>query len=160
MTLVDPYLLLKTIHILSATILFGTGLGTAFHMWLAHLKGDARTIAVVAGNVVLADWLFTFPAVIVQPLSGFALVVLIGYDAFSPGLLIVYALYGLAGMCWIRVVLLQYHIRALARRAAADGHSLPEAYYRAIREWFLLGWPAFLAVLAIFWIMVAKPGWT
>ncbi len=155
----DPHLLLKAVHILSATVLFGTGLGTAFHMWLAHLKGDTSAIAVVAGNVVLADWLFTLPAVIVQPFSGFALVYLIGYDVLAPGLLAVYGLYGLAGLCWIRVVVLQYRIRDLARRAVAEGHALPPAYHRAIREWFVLGWPAFLAVLAIFWIMVAKPGW-
>ena len=70
----DPYLWLKWLHVVSATVLFGTGLGTALHMWLAHLRRDPRAIAVVARNVVLVDWLFTATSGVVQPLSGFGLV--------------------------------------------------------------------------------------
>lgn len=155
----DPYFLAKAIHILSSTVLFGTGLGTAFHMWAAHLRRDPAAIAVVSRNVVLADWLFTTPAGVIQPISGFILIEMLGFDPFSPGLLTVYALYTLAMVCWIRVVFLQYRIRDLAEAAVRDGTELPVAYFKTMREWFLLGWPAFLALVAIFWIMVAKTGW-
>jgi len=151
------YDLVKTIHILSATILFGTGLGTAFHMWFAHLDGDPRTVATVARNVVRADFWFTTPAVIVQPVSGIALIHLSGLDAGAPWLMAVYGLYLLIGLCWLPVVWLQIRTRDLAVAAADAGTPLPPEYHRVMRLWFGLGWPAFLGTMAIFWLMVAKP---
>jgi uncharacterized membrane protein len=153
----DAYPLVKTLHILSATILFGTGLGTAFHMWMTHLSGDVRAIAMVSRNVVRADFLFTTPAVIVQPLSGAALIWMTAADSLAPWLVTVYALYALTGLCWLPVVRLQIRIRNLACAAAETGTALPPLYYRAMRIWFMLGWPAFIAIMAILWLMVAKP---
>ena len=154
----DAYVWVKTLHILSATILFGTGLGTAFHMWMTHRSGDVRAIATVSRNVVRADFLFTTPAVIAQPLSGAALIWMTAIDPLAPWLLAVYALYILTGLCWLPVVWLQIRARDLACAAAASGEPLPPLYYRTMRIWFLLGWPAFIAVMAILWLMVAKPG--
>lgn len=153
----DPYQVLEWIHILSSTVLFGTGLGTAFQMWMAHRRGDARTIAAVAANVVLADWLFTLPAGIVQPATGLGMVFMAGMDPFDSWLVAAYALYLLALGCWVPVVVLQIKARDLARTAAMQGAALPAAYGRIMRWWFALGWPAFLALIAIFWLMVFKP---
>lgn len=155
--MIDPYLALKWIHILSSTVLFGTGMGTAFHMWMAHRRGDARAIATVAGNVVLADWLFTLPAGIVQPATGFTMVLMAGFDPRESWLVATYALYLLALACWVPVVILQMHARSLAAVAAAEGAPLPPAYHRIMRRWFVLGWPAFAALIVVFWLMVAKP---
>ena len=147
------YLAVRVIHIVSATVLFGTGLGTAFQMWMAHRSGDIRVIATVAANVVRADFWFTTPAIIVQPLTGFALMQLAGFDPFSPWLVVAYVLYFVAGACWLPVVWIQMRLRDLA----AGDATLPPAYHRLFKIWFWLGWPAFSAVLAIFWLMVAKP---
>jgi len=155
--MIEAYLWLKLLHIISATVLFGTGLGTAFQMWTAHLTGDAHAIAAVARNVVLADFLFTTPAVIVQPLSGVALLWLAGIDPLSSWLVAAYALYALAGACWLPVVWLQIRVRDLAGKAAAMETPLPASYHRCMRLWFALGWPAFAAVIAMFWLMVEKP---
>jgi len=151
------YFWLKTVHIVSATVLFGTGLGTAFHMWLAHLTRDARVVAAAARSTVWADWLFTTPAVVVQPLTGALLIWHMGLDPLEPWLVAVYALYALPGACWRRGVRRQTRARDLAPAAAAPGAPLPAAYRRCMRWWFALGWPAFAAVLAIFWLMTAKP---
>jgi uncharacterized membrane protein len=151
------YAWLKLAHLLSATVLFGTGLGTAFHMWMAHRGGDPRAIATVSRNVVIADFLFTTPAVIVQPASGIALIWLMGIDPFSSWLVAVYALYALAGACWLPVVWLQIRVRDIARKAVTLGDPLPVEYERCMNLWFGLGWPAFAAVIAIFWLMVEKP---
>lgn len=150
------YFLIKTIHILSATVLFGTGLGTAFQMWRAHLGGDPRAIASVAATVVMADFLFTTPAVIIQPLTGVALAHLAGIDLLAPWILVSLGLYVVAGACWLPVVWLQLRARDLARRAALEHTPLPRSYYRTMRIWFALGWPAFGAVIVIFWLMVAR----
>jgi uncharacterized membrane protein len=153
----NTYLLLKTLHVVSAALLFGTGLGTAFFMWVTHRSGDVAAIARVARLTVRADWLFTAPAVIVQPLSGYAMVRLAGFDLQQPWLIASLGLYLVAGACWIPVVVLQLRARDLAVAAASAGTPLPLAYERAMLAWFALGWPAFAAVLATYWLMVAKP---
>jgi uncharacterized membrane protein len=153
----DWYFTLKLLHILSSTVLFGTGIGTAFSMWAANRGRDPRVIAAVTRNVVLADWLFTTPAVIAQPLTGFALVYLLGYSLTSPWLLTSIALYGFVGACWFPVIGLQLRMRNLARHAVTNGEALLPAYDRYYRLWFLLGWPAFVGVIGIFALMVWKP---
>ena len=153
----DGYVWLKTIHILSAAVLFGTGLGTAFQMWSAHRGGDARAIATVARTVVRADFWFTTPAVVIQPATGAALIWLSGIDPWAPWLVAVYALYLFVGACWLPVVWLQIRARDMANLAVRAGQPLPAAYDRTMRLWFILGWPAFAAVIVIFWLMAAKP---
>jgi len=153
----NAYALLKFVHILSATLLFGTGLGTAFFLWMSHRSGNVAGIANAARLSVLADELFTTPAVIVQPLSGIALMHQVGYSWHSSWLQAAIALYLLAGACWLPVVMLQLRVRNLSAAALRDAQPLPPAYFRCMRWWFALGWPAFLSVLGAFWLMIAKP---
>jgi uncharacterized membrane protein len=153
----DPDVPLKIVHILSAIVLLGVGAGTAFHTWMAHLSGDARVIARAARSTVLADFLFTTPAVIVQPVSGAALIWIERLDPAAPWLIATFGLYALAGACWLPVVRLQIRARDLAVAAAASGQALTAEYHRAMRLWFALGWPAFGAVILIVCLMVAKP---
>lgn len=151
------YLWVKWIHILASTLLFGTGLGIAFFMWLAHLRGDARVIAATARTVVIADACFTAPAVVVQLATGLWLTHLLGLplDVFWVKTALV--LFFVIGACWLPVLWLQVRARDLASQAASSGAPLPPAYHRAMRWWFWLGWPAFISVIAIFWLMVVKP---
>lgn len=153
----DLYPLYKTIHILGSTVLFGTGLGTAFHMWRADRSGDLRVIAAAARQTVLADWLFTTPAVIIQPLTGFLLLFEAGYALDEGWVMLSLALYAVTGACWLPVVWLQIRVRDMALAALADGAELPPLYRRYMRLWFALGWPAFLSVIAIFTLMVFRP---
>lgn len=145
----EPHLWIKLAHVLGATVLFGTGLGTAFHMWRAHLTGDARAIAAAARSTVIADTWFTAPAVIVQPVTGGLLIWFMGHNPWAPWLLWVYALYALAGACWLPVVVLQTRAGDLAVAAVAADVQLPPEYFRVMRWWFALGWPAFSASTAI-----------
>jgi uncharacterized membrane protein len=153
------YFWLKLIHILSATILFGTGLGSAFYMFRAHLSSDDRAIAFASRNVVIADWIFTTPAVIIQPITGFALMYVMGYPIVTPWILWSLGLFILTGVCWIPVVWLQIQIHRFAKESISTGISLykNQTYLRYMRYWFLLGWPAFIAVIIIFYLMVFKP---
>lgn len=151
------YLWIKWLHVLSSTLLFGTGLGIAFFLWRAHRGGDARVIAATARTVVLADTLFTAPAVVVQLATGLWLAQALGLSWTSGWVGAALVLFVLVGACWIPVLFLQARARDLAGAAAASGQRLAPAYFRVMRWWFWLGWPAFAAVLLIFWLMVMKP---
>jgi len=149
------YNVLKTLHILSATILFGTGLGTAYFMWSANHTRDARVVAATAQHVVRADWLFTTPTIIFQPLSGAWLAHTAGYS-WNGWIGLSLALYALAGLCWLPVVWLQIRMRDAASNAAVHNQALPASYWRKARIWFWLGVPAFGAMLGVFFLMVFK----
>ncbi len=153
----DPYLTARWLHILSSTVLFGTGMGTAFQMVWAMRTGKLETIHSVASGVVVADWIFTTPAGVIQPLTGLWLIHLAGYSLTEPWLLCTYALYALAFLCWAPVVFLQLKIRDLAAEALAKGTPLPPQAHKLYRIWFALGWPAFAALVGVFWLMVNRP---
>ncbi|WP_020408379.1 DUF2269 family protein [Hahella ganghwensis] len=150
------YLLVKTLHILSATVLFGTGLGIAFFMFRSMWSKDIQQKLYAVQSTVLADYLFTLPAVVVQPVSGAWLVWYLGFDWMSPWLMMTYALYALAGAYWIPVVWIQIQLRKLVEESARTGEQLPVRYHRLFRLWVLLGWPAFTSLVIIFYLMVAK----
>jgi len=151
------YLVLKYLHVIGATVLLGTGAGIAFFMLRAHRSGDARTIAAVAKIVVLADFLFTTTAVVAQPITGVLLPREAGYSLNEGWIVASVALYVLTGLFWLPVVWMQMRMRALAEEAAKTDGVLPAAYHRLFRAWFISGFPAFAAVLAIFWLMIARP---
>lgn len=151
------YELVKWLHILSSTVLFGTGIGTAFHLFVTWRRGSAEAFATAARHTVLADWLFTLPSGIFQPLSGLWLADLLGYDLLEGWLVVTYALYVLALACWLPVVAIQIRVARLATAAVAAGQDIPASAHRLMRTWFALGWPAFAALTAVFWLMVSKP---
>lgn len=153
----ETYFLLKWVHILSSTVLFGFGAGTAWYFWNAHLSGDANTIAKVGRMVVRADWIFTGGSGLLQPISGVLLARAAGYSLTESWLLTAYALYALAFACWAPVVWLQIRATELAEQAARTGAPLGTDYRKVIRWWFALGWPAFLGLTATFWLMIARP---
>jgi len=150
------YTLIKTLHILSMVLLFGTGLGSAFYKWMADRSGVLAHIAVTNRHVVLADWWFTTPTVIFQPLSGLWMVHLLGLPVSTPWVATSLGLYALAGACWLPVVGLQIRMRDLAAGALTAGTPLPPAYWRMARHWFWLGVPAFGAMVLVVALMVFK----
>jgi uncharacterized membrane protein len=152
------YQIWKWLHILSSTLLFGTGLGTAFFMFFTNRSGDVRAIAVVTRYVVIADWLFTATTVVFQPLSGLMMMHLAGIPLSARWIWLSFALYFLAGACWLPVVWIQMKLRNLAREAVATGSTtLPRQYWKLERIWVLLGIPAFISLVVVFYLMVAKP---
>ena len=151
------YVVVKWLHIVSSTLLFGTGIGSAWYMLFANISRDVRAIAVVARNVVIADWIFTATTAVIQPLTGFYMIHLAGYPLHSKWIMWSIALYVLAGACWLPVVWLQIRMRDLAAQAVQGDTPLPAQYWRYFRIWVALGVPAFAAFIVIFWLMVAKP---
>ncbi|MDD5330261.1 MAG: DUF2269 domain-containing protein [Sulfuricella sp.] len=144
-------------HIISSVLMVGTGFGTAFYLFFANRSGSIEAIAVVSRLVVRADWWFTTPTVIVQPLSGAYMIYLAGFPLDTPWIVASLALYALAGACWLPVVWYQVRMGKMAAAAFERKSELPNLYWMYARRWELLGYPAFCAMAAIYFFMVAKP---
>ena len=153
----SAYFLIKTIHILSATILFGTGLGIAFFMFRSRFSDDLHEKLFALRTTVLADYLFTAPAAILQPLTGAWLIWKVGFAWTDGWLLATYILYAIAAACWLPVVWIQIRLKRIVTASLASDAPLPHEYHRLFRLWFALGWPAFLGLVAVFFLMVMKP---
>lgn len=150
----------KTAHILSAAILFGTGLGTAFFCWFGYRRalrtGEIAALRATLRLTVIADACFTAPAVVFQAVSGLMLMKLLAWPLVSPWSVAVWCLFAVVGACWLPVVVIQVRLRRESERAASI-EALPARFHRWFRWWFALGIPAFTAVVVIFYLMVAKP---
>ena len=156
----DAVIVLRWLHVIGATVLLGTGAGIAFFMVVANRTRDARLIAHVAGTVVLADLLFTATAVVLQPITGYLLARSIGWPLTEGWLLLSLILYAATGLFWLPVVWIQLRLRDLARKALQGDGRLGKDYRRFYGIWLACGFPAFAAVLAIIWLMVARPRFT
>jgi uncharacterized membrane protein len=153
----NTYLLIKWIHILSSVLMVGTGLGSAFYMYFANRSGSQAAQTVVCKLVVQADWWFTTPTVIIQPLSGLWMAHLAGWPLDAPWLMTSIGLYVLAGLCWLPVVWLQLRMAALCQQAHDQQQPLPALYWTYAQRWEWLGYPAFVAMFGVFYLMVNKP---
>jgi uncharacterized membrane protein len=151
------YLFLKFVHIIGAAVLLGTGAGIAFFMLMAHLSGNVAVIAGVARIVVIADFVFTATAVVLQPVTGLLLANMVGYPVLNGWIGLSMILYIVTGAFWLPVVWMQMRMRDLAAAALSKGEPLPREYHRLFWTWFAFGFPAFAAVLGIYWLMTAKP---
>ena len=153
----DIFFTIKTIHIISAAIIFGTGIGIAFFMFRSRFTTDLSEKFFAIRTTVLADYFFTAPAVILQPATGIWLLDNGGYDPAEPWLMATYILYGIAGFCWLPVVAIQIKLKKIISGCLRDNSPLPPQYHSLFRLWLFLGWPAFLSLIVIFFLMVIKP---
>jgi uncharacterized membrane protein len=151
------YLVVTWLHVLSSTLLFGTGLGSAFYMFFVSRTRDPQAIAVVSRYVVIADWVFTTPTIIIQPVTGYWMMHLAGFPLTTPWIAWSFGLYLLAGAAWLPVVWMQLRMRDMAVEAAQQGAPLPPQYWRLLAWWTALGFIAFSALVVVFYLMVAKP---
>ena len=151
------YLTIKAIHILSSVLMVGTGFGTAFYLFFVNRSRSVEAIAVVSRLVVKADWWFTTPAVIIQPISGAYMIHRAGFPLDSLWITVSLGLYAVAGVCWLPVVWYQIKMGRMAIAAHAQEKPLPDAYWVYARRWELLGYPAFSAMVVVYFLMVLKP---
>jgi uncharacterized membrane protein len=152
----EYYLVFKLIHILAAVVVTGTGAGIAFFMFMANRSNNPQAIYITAKHVILGDWIFTAPAVTIQVVTGVILMKILGYSFSSPWFYWVIGLFVFVGLCWLPVLKIQYKLRELAK-ISVDTHEVTAEFKLLMRKWTLLGIPAFVAILGIFWLMVFKP---
>ena len=150
----------KLVHVLSASVLFGTGVGIAFFAWFGYRRamanGEIDGLRAVLRLTVIGDTIFTAPAVVVQLVSGVVLVNLNQWSFLSPWSLTVLGLYSVVGLFWLPVVVIQILMSREADRVSSIAELKP-GFHRRYLTWFALGVPAFLIVTLIFYLMIAKP---
>lgn len=150
------YLSLKALHMFSMIILFGFGLGSAWYKWMADRSGDINHIAATNRRVVLADWIFTSPTIVIQPLSGISMVTMLNIPFTTPWIMWSFILYVFAGMCWLPVVWLQIQMKKLSEQALLTNSKLNRKYWVFAKLWFWLGVAAFIAMVLIVLLMIFK----
>ena len=153
----NVYFIAKTLHIINSTILFGTGIGIAFFMFRSYFVDNLHEKYYAARNTAVADYIFTLPAVFFQPLTGIWLIYEGGYGWNTNWLLLTYGIYILTGICWLPVVWIQIQLKKMVAECIESNTALPLLYHKLFKIWFLLGWPAFIGLVFIFYLMVAKP---
>lgn len=151
------YFIFKFLHVFGAVIFLGSGAAIALFMLIAHRSGNAAFIAATASAVGIANMLFTATTGVAQPFTGAILMVMSSTGMTEPWIVASFILYMVAGLCWLPVLLMQVEMRKLAEQAAAAQAPLPPRYHALFRRWFLLGTPSFGSVIAILWLMIAKP---
>ena len=155
--MIDWIDVVRLLHVLGACVLIGTGAGIAFFMVMAHRTKDPASIAHTAGIVVIADMLFTATAAIAQPITGIVLARHLGWPIFNGWIAVSLGLYMFIGLFWLPVVSIQAKMREEARASAQSGAPLTSRYMRLYRIWFACGVPAFLAIVALLWLMIVRP---
>lgn len=151
------YLILKWMHIVTRVLLVGTGFGSAFYMFFVNKSKNLEAQAIVSRLVCRADWWFTTPTVILQPITGIAMATIAGWPLTTPWIIISLVLYVFAGVCWLPVVWIQLKMAKLAQLALQNKTALSPEYWKLAKIWEWLGYPAFIAMVAIFYLMVNKP---
>jgi uncharacterized membrane protein len=152
----EYYLLIKLLHILAAVVVTGTGAGIAFFMLMASRSHNPQAILMTTEHVILADWIFTTPAVIIQLTTGLMLMNILGYSFDAPWFHTVMSLFIFIGALWLPVIKIQYQLRTLAKRSTARG-KVTDEFKTLMKKWIILGIPAFAAIMVIFYLMVFKP---
>ncbi len=138
-------------------MLLGTGVGIAYFLFTAHLSRNIEALRVVAHYVIRADWIFTATAVVVEPVTGVWMMIERGWSFTSHWVIATAVLYVAVGACRLPVVVLQYRMARLAREVASHAALGPE-FKQAFRWWVALSVAAFVMVLALYALMIFRPG--
>ena len=146
------YHILKLIHIFSATLMIGAGIGSAFYLFLSYKRFQVSTLKDVLKLVVLADSVFTAPSVVIQFITGLMLSDLLNLTS-TDWFWLVLAVSGVVLVMWLRAAFLQIKLRKMLER---QNEITPE-FDRLMKVWFYLGIPSFLGALYLYYLMVYKP---
>lgn len=148
---------IRLLHVVSSALMFGVGVGAFWFMVTTVRSGNPAAIAVTTRNAVRAEWFIAAPVAVIQPTTGYLLMLQLGYPLQSVWFYAVAALYIVAGMCWVYLVKAELKLRGIAADHSTS-LAMPEQFGALFRRWTLLAVGSFAGVLAIFWLMVFRPG--
>lgn len=150
------YEVVKFVHLIGMVLLLGAGGGSAYYKYMTDRYGSLDSIVLMNRHIVLADWLFTTPAVIIQPISGMILASMLQIPLSQLWLKLSILLYLFSVVLWLVAVYLQIKMKKLALQAQQNNSPLPSLYTRYARIWFWIGFPSFLSMMAIVGLMVFR----
>lgn len=151
------YAWFKILHIISAAVLFGGGLGVAIYLLYVNQQKNLALIAQASATAVSATWLFTVLAAFVQAITGFVLVGLHGYASSTMWILGSILGFLVTGILWLPIVCLQIRCRDLAVTALQTNTPLSAEYRRCYRTWCCLTLLVWVVLVVVFYLMTNKP---
>jgi len=146
------YFILKLIHILSATVMIGTGFGSAFYLYFTYKNTQASTVRDVLKFVIIADKIFTLPSVIIQLITGWLLADLMSM-LFTVWFWVVICVSAVVLLLWIKAAFIQIKLRKII----LEENEISKRFHRGMTEWFWLGIFSFLGAIYLYYLMVYKP---
>jgi len=156
--MIDLIFAIKFVHLLAAAAMFGTWLGVAVFMLLAHRSGNTSVVALTSRFAVSVEKIVMIAALVLQPISGFPLAWAIGLSPLEEFWIVLsLALYAAVVAIWLAALRIEIRIRNMTRQAALDAVPLSDAYRRLFRFYSALVWPALAAMVVLFLLMVWQP---
>ena len=149
--------MIRLLHIVSSALMFGVGIGAFWFMLTAARSGSPAAIAVTTRNAVRAEWFIAAPVALIQPTTGYLLMLQLGYSLHTSWFAAVATLYIFAGMCWVYLVKAELKMRDVVAGHSAD-RVMPAEFGPLFQRWTRLALGSFASVLAIFGLMVFGPG--
>ena len=146
------YHILKLIHIISATLMIGAGIGSAFYLFLTYKIYRISTLKDVLKLVVLADFVFTAPSVIIQFITGMMLSNLLHLTDTNWFRLVI-AISGVVLVMWLRAAFIQIKLRKMLELK----NELTAEFHYLMKVWFYLGVPSFMGAMYLYYLMVYQP---
>ncbi|TBL81075.1 DUF2269 family protein [Paenibacillus thalictri] len=149
--------LLLLLHLLGVVLFVGNIITAAFWKVRADLQKNPALIHSAVKNVMLADYVFTLPGLVLIVASGIAMAVQANYPMHGfhwLGLSLL--LFAITGVIWLAVLIpLQ---RAMIKHSAAciASGSMSSAYSRASRLWAVFGVAATLLPIVILYLMISR----
>jgi len=146
------------IHVLGAVMFLGNVMTAAFWKIKAELAGDIAHLHKVTKNVMLADYIFTLPGIVLIVITGVIMTLQLGYSlAELNWLTAAIALFAVTGLIWVSILIpCQLRMIRESHLSMRDNTLTPE-YRKASRRWDVFGVIATLLPIATLFFMMAKP---
>ncbi len=131
--------------------MIGTGLGSAFYLYITYKKSQFSTVKDVLNFVITADMIFTAPSVIIQLITGIMLSNMLGLT-YTNWFWVVLSVSFIVLILWLRAAFIQVKLKKLIENKT----ELPPRFHQLMKFWFYLGIPSFLGAVYIYYLMVYK----
>ncbi|MDQ0115862.1 DUF2269 family protein [Paenibacillus harenae] len=145
------------LHLLGVLLMAGNIITAAFWKIRADLAGNPIVIHQAAKNVMIADYAFTIPGLVMIIVSGGAMasesgVTWTGINWLTLSLILL----SVTGIIWLAILI---PLQRKMIRSSADGiktGTISAEYRRASRQWAIYGVAATLLPIIILYLMVMK----
>ncbi len=150
--------LLLVLHVMGGIFFLGNIITAAFWKLRADAGGDLHQIWRTATNVLIADYVFTLPGIVLLLTTGHMMVANSGYELFSLSWLgISYFLFCLSGLIWLLILLPTQNQMIKHAKNSLDQGKLTNEYKKSSKIWNVFGSLSTILPIIVIVLMLVKP---